>query len=48
LQACWGHKNNISHKKLEFSDEGRIKYEFFTRQKLKKPKNQNINLEIEF
>jgi len=37
-----------SHKKIEFFDKGRIKYEFLTRLKLKTPKHQNINLEIEF
>jgi len=37
-----------SYKKLEFSDNGWIKYEFLMRQKLKKLKHQNINLEIGF
>jgi len=37
-----------SHKKFEFFDKGQIKYEFLTRLKLKTPKHQNINLEIEF
>ena len=36
-------KKNISHKKFEFFDKGRIKYEFLTRLKLKIPKNQPRN-----
>jgi len=42
LQTCLGHKNNIYYNK------GRITYELLTRQKLKKPKQQNTDLEIEF
>jgi len=43
-------KNNISYKKFEFFDKGRIKYELLTRLKIefKTRKHQNVNLEIEF
>jgi hypothetical protein len=41
-------KKNISNKKFEFLDKGQIKYQFLTNLKLKTPKHQNINLEIEF
>jgi len=48
LHSCSEQKKNISHKKFEFLDKGRIKYEFLTRLKLKTRKYQYINLKIEF
>ena len=48
FHSCLEQKNNIFHKKFEFFDKGRIKYEFLTRLKLKTRKHQNINLKIEF
>jgi len=48
LKAYLGRKkNNIFHKKFEFSDKRRIKYEFLTRLKLKtskhRPRNQILS-----
>ena len=40
FHSCLRQKNNISHKKFEFFDKGRIKYEFLTRLKLNTPKHQ--------
>jgi hypothetical protein len=41
-------KKHFPQKKLEFSENGWIKYEFLMHQKLKKPKHQDVDLEIKF
>jgi len=43
LHSCLEQKKNIFHKKFEFFDKRRIKYEFLTRLKLKTPKHQPKN-----